>query len=62
MSQCLNKKMGKNEIQTTTSTEIEDFVEKFEKDFLWSLVFQAMVVQGLRTLEHGLWEVVHLGI
>jgi hypothetical protein len=32
-SQCPNKKKGKKDAEVSTSTEVDDFVEKFEKEF-----------------------------
>jgi hypothetical protein len=31
--QCLNKKRSKKDVETTTSTEVKEFMENFEKEF-----------------------------
>ena len=53
-SQCPNKKKGKKDAEVSTLAKVDDFAEKFEKEFSLMTCLQLVVVECVRTLKHGL--------
>jgi hypothetical protein len=52
----------RTEVAATTSTEIDEFAEKFEEEFSLVASLSSSSVAELEELGHGSWTVDHLAI